>query len=48
MESLTIDTNVLVRILVRDDEVQYNEARRLLETYQIIVTATVLLETAWV
>ena len=48
MESLTIDTNVLVRILVRDDEVQYNEARRLLETYQICVIVTVLLETAWV
>lgn len=48
MESLTLDTNVLVRILVRDDEVQYDEARKLLETYQIIVTVTVLLETAWV
>lgn len=48
MESLTLDTNVLVRILVRDDEVQYNEARKLLETYQIIINVTVLLETAWV
>ena len=28
---LGIDTNVLVRFLVRDDEVQYEKARRLIK-----------------
>lgn len=50
---LGIDTNVLVRFLVRDDEVQYEKARRLIKREadaeeEIFVSLLVLLETEWV
>ena len=43
-----VDTNVLVRLLTRDDEAQYQEARKLFESPCVFVTNTVLLETEWV
>lgn len=50
---LGIDTNVLVRFLVRDDEVQYEKARRHIKRAidaeeDIFVSLMVLLETEWV
>jgi predicted nucleic-acid-binding protein len=50
---LGIDTNVLVRYLVRDDAAQYERARRLIsrqitEGESILVSLLVLLETEWV
>ena len=48
-----VDTNVLVRFLVRDDEAQFERARRLIkrETGRgepVFVSQLVLLETEWV
>ncbi|MGH8259026.1 MAG: PIN domain-containing protein [Steroidobacteraceae bacterium] len=48
-----LDTNVLVRFLVRDDELQFERARRLLrrETTSgepVLINLLVLLETEWV
>ena len=43
-----VDTNVVVRFLVRDDERQAQRARRLLVGGSIFVPKTVLLETEWV
>ncbi|MFH1568027.1 MAG: type II toxin-antitoxin system VapC family toxin [Gemmatimonadota bacterium] len=43
-----IDTNVLVRFLVRDDARQAQGARRLIEGGPVWLTKTVLLETEWV
>ncbi len=43
-----IDTNVLVRFLVRDDVRQARRARKLIETGGISIPKTVLLETEWV
>jgi predicted nucleic-acid-binding protein len=48
-----LDTNVLVRFLVRDDEAQYEKARRLIRREvnsgrQVFVSLLVLLETEWV
>lgn len=43
-----VDTNVLVRYLTRDDERQAHAARRLLESSQVLVSKTVLLELEWV
>lgn len=48
-----LDTNVLVRFLVRDDEGQFERARRLLrrETSRgepVLISLLVLLETEWV
>jgi predicted nucleic-acid-binding protein len=50
---LGIDTNVLVRFLVRDDEGQYEKARRLIQREvsagePVFVSLPVLLETQWV
>jgi predicted nucleic-acid-binding protein len=48
-----LDTNVLVRFLVRDDEAQLQAARRLIETHlqqgmALFVPVTVFLELEWV
>jgi predicted nucleic-acid-binding protein len=48
-----VDTNVLVRYLVRDDQPQYEKARRLIDREvskgnPVLVNLLVLLETEWV
>jgi len=50
---LGIDTNVLVRFLVRDDEAQFEKASRLIKREvgakeDVFVSLLVLLETEWV
>ncbi|MDP1982028.1 MAG: type II toxin-antitoxin system VapC family toxin [Sulfuritalea sp.] len=50
---LGIDTNILVRFLVRDDEPQFEKARRLIRREivagrRVFVSQLVLLETEWV
>jgi predicted nucleic-acid-binding protein len=50
---LGIDTNILVRFLVRDDEAQFEKARRLIGREvaagrRVFVSQLVLLETEWV
>jgi predicted nucleic-acid-binding protein len=49
---LGVDTNVLVRYLVRDDRLQYEKARRLVSREvgkgePVLVSLLVLLETEW-
>jgi predicted nucleic acid-binding protein len=45
---IAVDTNVLVRLVVGDDPGQARRARRLFERGGVLVTTTVLLESAWV
>ncbi len=46
---ITIDTNVIVRFLTRDDEVQYQKAYQVFaSSEQIFIPKTVILETEWV
>ena len=50
---LGIDTNVLIRFLVRDDEAQFEKARKLIKREVaagsgVLVNQLVLLETEWV
>ena len=50
---LGVDTNVLVRFLVRDDEVQFEKARKLIKREiaagrRVFVSQLVLLGTEWV
>jgi predicted nucleic-acid-binding protein len=50
---LGVDTNVLVRFLVRDDEAQFEKARKLIkrevaEGRRVFVSHLVILETEWV
>lgn len=51
--SIAIDTNVLVRLLVRDDEAQHAAAQRLVDEAAaaeepVLIVLGVLLETEWV
>ena len=50
---LGVDTNVLVRYLTRDDQPQYEKARRMIDREvakgePVLVSLLVLLETEWV
>jgi len=50
---LGVDTNVLVRFLVRDDQAQFEKARKLIKRElaagrRVFVSQLVLLETEWV
>jgi predicted nucleic-acid-binding protein len=50
---LGVDTNILVRYLIRDDQPQYEKARRLIDREvakgePVLVSLLVLLETEWV
>ena len=45
---IAIDTNVLLRYLLRDDEVRSERARRVIESSErVLITDMVLAETAW-
>ncbi|WP_373740574.1 type II toxin-antitoxin system VapC family toxin [Neisseria sp.] len=49
MSSISIDTNVLVRLFVNDDEAQQNAAVELLEQAEsVVIPTTVLIETVCV
>ena len=45
---IAVDTNVLVRFLVRDDAKQAARAAELIRGHEVWVSKTVLLETEWV
>jgi predicted nucleic acid-binding protein len=45
---IAIDTNVLVRLLTRDDEPQFQQAATLFAENKIFIPETVILETEWV
>jgi len=45
---IAFDTNLLVRLAVNDDQQQAEIAEQLLETQQVFIPRTVLLETEWV
>jgi predicted nucleic acid-binding protein len=45
---IAIDTDVLVRLVVADDAAQARRARRLVEANEVLVPASVLLESEWV
>lgn len=45
---ISVDTNVLVRILTKDDELQLRKALSLFENNEIFIADTVILETEWV
>ncbi|MDQ6971475.1 MAG: type II toxin-antitoxin system VapC family toxin [Mariprofundaceae bacterium] len=45
---ISVDTNILVRILTGDDDFQCRKAMNLFENNEIFITDTVILETEWV
>jgi len=45
---LAVDTNVVIRYLVKDDDVQSKRAREIVESGPVFIPATVVLECNWV
>lgn len=45
---ISVDTNVIVRLLAADDQVQLKKARCLFEQEEIFITTSVVLECEWV
>jgi predicted nucleic-acid-binding protein len=45
---VAVDTNIVVRLLVRDDEPQYQKSFNLFQSQGIFIPDTVILETEWV
>lgn len=45
---IAVDTNIVLRLILNDDEAQTRTALDLLERDKILVTLTVLLEAGWV
>lgn len=45
---IAIDTNIIVRLLTKDDTRQYNASRKLLASSDVYIPDTVILETEWV
>ncbi|MBK7540811.1 MAG: type II toxin-antitoxin system VapC family toxin [Candidatus Competibacteraceae bacterium] len=45
---IAIDTNIIVRLLTKDDTKQYHICRKLFEAEEIYISDTVILETEWV
>lgn len=45
---IAVDTNVVVRILTRDDEAQFQRALRCFSVDDVYLCETVILETEWV
>lgn len=48
MTLTAVDTNVIVRLLTRDDPKQFEDAQRCFASGVVFVPESVLLETAWV
>ena len=45
---IAVDTNVVIRLLTRDDEAQFKKAHRLFSEKEIFLPDTVILESEWV
>lgn len=45
---IAVDTNIVVRLLTRDDEEQFKQATALFASQPIFIPETVILETEWV
>lgn len=45
---IAVDTNVIVRLLTKDDDAQYKVAHKLFSADDIYIADTVVLETEWV
>jgi predicted nucleic-acid-binding protein len=45
---IAIDTNIVVRLLTRDDDDQYQKAYKLFNEHVVFIADTVILETEWV
>ena len=45
---ISVDTNIIIRLLTRDDETQFRKVYRLFEAEDIFIPDTVIMESEWV
>ncbi|MCP2727096.1 type II toxin-antitoxin system VapC family toxin [Limnofasciculus baicalensis] len=45
---ISVDTNIVVRLLTQDDEQQYHKSLNLFQEEEVFIPDTVILETEWV
>lgn len=45
---VTVDTNIVVRLLTQDDELQYQQSIEIFQSQNVFIADTVILETEWV
>ncbi|WP_414578435.1 type II toxin-antitoxin system VapC family toxin [Anabaena sp. CCY 9402-a] len=45
---VAVDTNIIVRLLTQDDELQYRKSLEIFQNQNIFIPDTVVLETEWV
>ena len=45
---ISVDTNVIIRFLTHDDDLQYKKAFSIFNSNQVFISDTVILETEWV
>ncbi|MEQ8969176.1 MAG: type II toxin-antitoxin system VapC family toxin [Coleofasciculus sp. C1-SOL-03] len=45
---IAVDTNVVIRLLTQDDELQFNKSVDIFRKYDVFIPDTVILETEWV
>ena len=45
---IAVDTNIMIRLAMRDDEIQYQKVMNLLIENQFFISTTVQLEIEWV
>jgi predicted nucleic-acid-binding protein len=43
-----IDTNIVIRFLTQDDEKQHQKAKQIIQTQEVFISDTVILEIEWV
>ncbi|MGB3208737.1 MAG: type II toxin-antitoxin system VapC family toxin [Crinalium sp.] len=45
---IAVDTNIVVRLLTQDDELQFKKSRDIFKNNDVFISDTVILETEWV
>jgi predicted nucleic-acid-binding protein len=45
---ISVDTNIIVRLLTQDDAEQYQKAHQLFDSKEVFISDSVILETEWV
>jgi predicted nucleic-acid-binding protein len=45
---VAVDTNIIVRLLTQDDELQYQQSLEIFQNHDVFIPDTVILETEWV
>ncbi len=45
---VAVDTNIIVRLLTQDDELQYRQSLEIFQNHDVFIPDTVILETEWV